>query len=116
MLVYILFLSLVQIYIYVYFIFLQCFDEKERGYIFRGMPESHIKSLFFYTVPNEALALKNHFALMPYIFLMQNSCSALQGVEFNQDVSPLKLLFSSEISVTGQLSSKTAYLLQTNKS
>jgi len=80
------------------------------------MPESHIKSLFFYTVPNEALALKNHFALMPYIFLMQNSCSALQGVEFNQDVSPLKLLFSSEISVTGQLSSKTAYLLQTNKS
>ena len=68
---------------------LQCFDEKERGYIFRGMSESHIKSLFLYTVPNEALALKNHFALMPYIFLMQKDCTALQGVEFDQDVSPL---------------------------
>jgi hypothetical protein len=66
---------------------LQCFDEKERGYIFRGMPESHIKSLFFYTIPNEALALKNHFALMPYIFLMQKDCRALQGVKFDQDVS-----------------------------
>ncbi|GFG41066.1 hypothetical protein Cfor_04542 [Coptotermes formosanus] len=62
-----------------------CFDEKERGYIFRGMPESHIKSLFFYTIPNEALALKNHFALMPYIFLMQKDCRALQGVKFDQD-------------------------------
>lgn len=61
-----------------------CFDEKERGYIFRGMPESHIKSLCFYTEPNEALALKNHFAFMPYIFLMQKDCCALKGVEFNQ--------------------------------
>lgn len=70
--------------------FLQCFDGKESGYIFRGMPESHIKSLFFYTVPNEALALRNHFAMMPFIFLMQKDCPALQGVEFDQDVSPLK--------------------------
>jgi hypothetical protein len=82
-------LSCQDIYIFCLF-FLQCFDEKERGYIFRGMPESHIKSLFFYTVPNEALALRNHFALMPYIFLMQKDCAPLQGVEFDQDVSPLK--------------------------
>jgi hypothetical protein len=66
---------------------LQCFDEKEGGYIFRGMPESHVKSLFFYTAPNEALALKNHFAFVPYIYLMQKDCSALQSVEFDQDVS-----------------------------
>jgi hypothetical protein len=52
------------------------------------MPESHIKSLCFYTEPNEALALKNHFAFMPYIFLMQKDCCALKGVEFNQGVSP----------------------------
>lgn len=89
LLVYILFVSLVKIYVF----FLQCFDEKERGYIFRGMPDSHIKSLFFYTVPNEALTLRNHFALMPYIFLMQKDCAALQGVEFDQDVSPLRSIF-----------------------
>jgi hypothetical protein len=69
---------------------LQCFDERERGYIFKGMPESHIQSFFFYTVPNEALALKNHFALVPYMFLMKNACSALQGTAFDQDVSTLK--------------------------
>lgn len=62
-----------------------CFDEKERGYIFKGMPESHIQSFFFYTVPNEVLALKNHFALVPYMFLMKNACSALQGTAFDQD-------------------------------
>jgi len=53
------------------------------------MPESHIESLFFYTIPNEALALKNHFALMPYMFLMQKDCAILQGTAFDQDVSPL---------------------------
>jgi hypothetical protein len=67
---------------------LQCFNEKENGYIFKGMPESHIQSLFLYTVPNEALALKNHFALIPYIFAMQKDCLALQGAAFDQDVSP----------------------------
>lgn len=70
-------------------IFLQCFDEKESGYIFRGMPESHIRSLYFHTVPNQALALRNHFALMPYIYLMKKNCSPLQDAEFDQDVSPL---------------------------
>jgi hypothetical protein len=51
------------------------------------MPESHIQSFFFYSIPNEALALKNHFALVPYIFLMQKDCFALQGASFDQDVS-----------------------------
>lgn len=69
------------------FLLLQCFDEKERGYIFKGMPESHIRSFFFYTIPNEALALKNHYALVPYMFLMQKVCFALQDAAFDRDVS-----------------------------
>jgi hypothetical protein len=58
--------------------------------MFKGMPESHLQSFFFYAIPNEALALKNHFALVPYMFLMQNGCLALQGASFDQDVSTFR--------------------------
>ena len=69
----------------------QCF-EKQTGYLFKDVPRTYLHGLSKYVVPNEALILTKHFAMLPYIAVMQKDSDILRSFVFDDEVSSLHVV------------------------